>query len=444
MGRVLVAAVLLAACAGEGGPISIAIAGLPDAKETLPEIPEIRQGTTVQYQLRVTSHHLGRVRLQARLEPPVPDGMNVLLKGETDVRPKGDAVAHLVFDYPKSPGAYRGRVTLLSEDLPGWTRTYAFSGNVVVKPLEGAHIALDPAGGLDLGKLGPGERREFQFAVKSVGTSNLALADWNAEGGGSVALRGLRSGETVVPGGALQVSGRLEAPKAGGAFRHSVTIVSNDKNDPRKVFSLTGEVILPYSIAPPRLVATDAVRAQEPLFAATITAAGETAPFTVKEVLGSSAYLDVVPGGVSTAASEQTVQLRLRKDAPLGRWITTLRFRLEPGDVEIEWPVDLLVQPTIVAQPSRLRFGRSPAGAVKPVEVRLAALTPRDFQVTDVSFPHFLDVEYVRAPGLSWRVKVSVKPDAPSGHHDSEIRVSTDDPDTPGILIPVSIEIIGS
>lgn len=449
--RVLLVLLTVAAGAGvyflvrSGGtrePLEIEIPLLHDRTATKFEWGEVPLRAAYRYWLRVRSTESKRVRLTARLDEPAPEGMEARLDGQTDLLPYQSGEMQLVLSVPDRLGPLSGSVTIESPDLPGWSRRYTFEGTVTKKPREGPAIHLEPAGGLDLGSLQPGETRPFDFVVESVGTANLNVSDIVPSDSDRVRLAGNAGAGVVVPGGELHVNGLLTAPRAGGEFRVSVLVASDAKNAPKKHFVLRGVVSPPYAATPPRLDWPSAVRAERPATEVVITAREGQAPFSIQRVLGADPFFELESDGGGEPAREKTVRLRLRADAPFGKAKFVVRFQLAPSGHDVEWPTEIEVRPTILPSIPVVHFLVRPGTPVRPIEVRLDHLLGKEFRVTgEVERPDFVTVQSSKPAGLAWRLIVQVKVDLPVGVHEGVILVPTDDPETPKVLIRVSADV---
>lgn len=434
------AAIWILARGGLGGPVvTVSIVGLPEGTTEL-DMKDTPLQTSRQYLLRLRSAHRESVRIAAAIEAPVPAGMDIRLLGETELRPRGSGEVRMLVTCPDVLGPFQGRITLSSPDLPGWSHTWRFAGEISRKPQEGGVLYLEPRAA-DLGPVGPGETRPFSFLLRSLGTKEVTILDWKVEDPATMHLQGARNGQIVVPGGEAAITGSVVAPRGGGRFRRTVQIVSDAKTGARREFFVEGTVLLPYSATPEALRWPIAVRAQHTECTILLRAREGGEPFLVQSVSGVDPYFDTVDTGRADPAAEQKVRLRLRADAPLGPARFRVRFRLAPSGTELEWPVEMNVVSRIVADPDRIAFGRGPARAAQPVEIAIQNLEQSDFEVKEVRAPSFVAVTWERMLGSRWTLKVSLKPDTLPGIHQDRIEVYTNDPETPNLLIQVFAEV---
>jgi hypothetical protein len=441
MRTVILAALLLAACGEE--PLLVTIPRRPGTTHL--DMSGSKAGTRWEYRLEVTSRVRKQVRLEARLEEPFPEGMAVRVADGTIPR-EGTAWPWLILVAPPVEGPFRGAVMVTSPDVPDWSLRYTFEGEVVPGGLVGKHLSARPAG-MNLGMLRPGEERTFAVALGNIGSEPVTIRGWSAEDAERVRMP--RSGDpvTVTPGGEFQLPATVVAPRAAGPFETRVRVDSDAASHPKGLFlQFRGEVVPDYAPNPPRAVERTAFPAEGREFKVAIRARDEVAPFTVAGAAGHERYFEVLSLGTPEPAREQIVTFRLRRDAPTdpdrdAEW--QVRLRLEPGGVEVAWPVKIRLNPPIHAQPTSLDFGKVPQGAGKAAEISLTAYANRAFRVTGASAER-RQVQVTlpdHAPGTSWRVVVSLPKGLAKGMIDDRVVIDTDDPDVPQLIVPVRGEV---
>jgi len=445
MRTVIPAALLLAACGG--GPIDLTIPKLPEGPShrhlRMPESPPLRRW---QYRLEVTSRVPKQVRLEARLEEPVPEGVIARIADRTNVIPReGTAWPTLVVIVPEKEGAFQGSIAITSPDVPDWLVRYRFEGEVVPAALQGRHLAAKSEG--DLGFLRPDEEKPFTVLLSSRGAETVTIREWVADDPQNVRLPKLETPMALAPGGEFELRGAIVAPRAGGPFEKRVKVLSDAQNvEKGLLLRFAGHVVPDYAPNPPRAVETVAYPVQETEFKVVIRARDEVPPFTVAQAAGHERYFDVVSLGTAEPAREQVVMFKLKRDAPTdpardAEW--QVRLRVEPSGTEVTWPVKIRLNPPIHAQPSVIDFRTVPQGAEKQREILLAAFANRAFKVTGASSERRLvEVKLPEhAPGTVWRVLVVLPKGLAAGLVDDRVVIETDDPDVPSLIIPVKAEI---
>jgi hypothetical protein len=432
---------LLAAC-GADKTLVVTIPTRPDG--TL-DMTGARPKSPWNYKLLVTSTVEKDVKLVAGFDGPAPEEMVVRIAPPADVPREGTANLTLVIVPPEKEGPFEGTVAITSPDLPGFKVSFPVSGTVVPKVYEGPWLRARPAG-VDLGKMRPGEEKPFAVALVSYGDQPVTIKEWAADDPQRVRVAPAEP-VVVAQGGELQFTGTVIAPTAAGPFDTRVLVHSDARNQLRALEIRCAGIVVPdYAPNPPTNVERAAFPVGQPEFAVEIVAREEAAPFTVVAAEGHERHFEVLSLGAPEPAPRQRIKLRLRRDAPtdpLNDAECRVRFRVQPGGVEVSWPVKIRLYPPVYAHPSTLHFGTVSRDKEETREIILSALPGRAFQVKSarseertvaVSVPE-------RASGMAWRVVVSLPQGLPAGIVSDRIAIETDDPDVPLLLVPVKADV---
>ncbi len=87
-------------------------------------------------------------------------------------------------------------------------------------------------------------------------------------------------------------------------------------------------------------------------------------------------------------------------------------------------------------------IARRPQGQQRSAEIRLAAVSGRTFTVKSaVAQRGLFEVEIKHAPGLSWRIIVTIPKRSARGLLQDRVVIETDDPDVPRIVVEVRAEV---
>jgi hypothetical protein len=442
MRTVILGALLLAACGTE--PLVVTIPKKPNATHL--EMPEALPLRQYKYRLEVVNNVRKQVRLEVRLEEPVPPGVVARLSGTTTIPREATAWPWLVVVVPEVPGPFQGSLAITSPDVADWVLKYTFGGEVVDRPREGRHIRVRL--GSPLGTMVPGEEKAFAVALESFGSEDVVIEEWAPSDPEVVRIQRLQEPLLVKSGGELQLVGVIVAPRAAGPFEASVRVRSDAQNYQGGVLDIRfgGTVVPDYAPHPPRAVETAAYPAAQTEFKVKIVAREGVLPFVVAAATGHERYFDVVSLGTAEPAREQLVKLKLRRDAPTdllqpADW--QVRFRIKPSDVEVVWPLRLFLYPPIHASPREISFGAVAQGATKQAEITLAALAQRAFRVTGARSEERLVIVTVpeHAPGTTWRVVVSLPEGLAPGALADRVVIETDDKDVPQLIVPVKADI---
>lgn len=443
LGALLVLVLVLACCNGGEDSIELDIPSLPGDSTEL-RMFDSRAGAWWNYRVHWISQAAKPVRLAARLRAPAPEGMEVRLKGETRLRIGGEGIVTLVVVMPRKFGPIQGDVEFFSEDLPGWTQTFPFRGEVVDKPRRGRYIQLRPAG-IQLGKLRPGESRPFAATLKNVGDEDITIRDWQVFHPDIVKVRGLQPNQVLAAGAELQLNGEVLVPKLAVEFREKIRILSDASNYPRGVdLTLLGEIDPDFSCHPTRLDPPADYPIRETTYPVEIVAREGLDPFVIGRITGHEDYF--VVGEVSkTPAKRQRVVFTLRPDAPTDARAPQefdIRFRIQPQDVDVLWPVKIRLLPPIHPSPPQLNFGRVPLDRPARLELQLHTFANRKFKVLR-SYTEKGRFAINRQGGgsLLWRFFVAPARNLRLGVHRDTLVIETDDPAVPRIKVPIYCEL---
>ena len=438
----LALACVLAACGKDDPEFVLHFRDLPEDTTVL-DMFGSRPGTARLYYMEASSNVDRSVRLQARFDRSPPEGMRVrMLRGE--LLPRGSAKPILQVQLPSGLGSIEGTILIYSDELPGWQRRYEFTGTVEDRPLEGKYLKVEPPG-MDLGDLRPGERKEFGFSLQGIGTEAVTIHGITARAEEHIRLVHAEAG-ILAPAGTQRVTGFFSAPKAAGPFQTMIDVRTNADNfKDRVTVTLRCRVVPDYAPHPENLGPAAHFPVQEREFTVTLRGREGTEPFTVGRIAGHERFFTVRESGTEEAAHAQTVVFKLRRDAPTDATAVQqfgIRLRLEPFGAEVVWPVKMTLNPPIYPQPPRVHFGTVASGQQPQSEIRLAAVGGRVFKITRVTTQRGLfEVETRHAPGLSWRVLVTVPKRSGRGLLQDRVVIETDDPDVPRILVEVRAEV---
>jgi len=438
MRKAVLALLVLAACSDRPETLEIVIPTVPDGHLRMPDSPALRRW---QYRLEAKSTVRRPVDLEARFEGPVPEGLVVRLAGDTRIPREGSAWPHLIVIVPEKEVSFSGAVVIESPDLAGWSTRFTFEGNVALGPREGRYLRARPPG-LDLGKVRPGDEKQFAFALESYGSQPVNIREWMAEDPERVKLPP-STAVSVTSGGEHQLTGVLLVPRVAGRFETRIRVTTDAQNFRGAMeLRLAGEVEPDYAPNPPRLLEPTAYPVLQPEFSVDIRAREGVAPFTVESVAGHERYFEVVSLGGKEPARHQLVKLKLRRDAPTDANRDaefSVRFRLEPTGEEVPWGVRIRLNPPLHAAPGELHFGTVSRSMPEEAEIRLTALPGRKFRVVRAQSEQGL--VRVRVPeepsALGWRVLVSLPGGLAPGILQDRVVIETDDPYVPRLIVPV-------
>jgi len=447
---------------GASQPLSIEVAQLPKGTKVL-DIGEIGPRTSsLQYNLVVVSRTSETVNLKVRLAPGSSEGLAAHLVLQKPIRPAGRETIRLVLSPPPSvgaeragPGSFRGQlgpfratIVLYADELPGWTHEYEFKGTVVDTPLSGNYLELRPAG-IDLGAMRLGETRKFEFELVNIGDAEINVSEFRIPNRAAIKLFSADDSATIKPGETLKVEGEARIVGQDKRFEARIVVVSDAVNAKLRWLVVQATIVGDYELLPERLPARSAYAQQAPRYTLKVKAAKGIAPFVVSTPLKGLDPLFELSTPLSTEpAAEQTIELRLRPDAPTGVGVMqgAIGITLEPSGVTLNWPYQLRVLPPLFPQPQRIDFGTvSRSGLNKALEksVQIVALPGRPFRLTGVRTErrYFQTRIAEHGAGMPWEIIVALPALADKGVYRDKILIETSDPDVPKIVVPVRANV---
>ncbi|MCX7835536.1 MAG: choice-of-anchor D domain-containing protein, partial [bacterium] len=142
---------------------------------------------------------------------------------------------------PTAVQQYNGTVTISSNDADEPATNVTLTGNGV--PVPAPEIDVSPLS-YDFGTVTAGQTASVTITVTNIGNANLMVNNIQISGAG-FSLNGLPAfPATVAPNGTLQFNATF-APTAAQAYSGTVTISSNDADEPAVDVSLTGNGFVP-------------------------------------------------------------------------------------------------------------------------------------------------------------------------------------------------------
>jgi len=439
--HVLASLLCLAACGGSGD-LTVEPTTMPPGTDVIPLGEVALESISYSWKLRAESAVDRPLKLSARFDGAVPPGATLKLDGETSLLPRAAGFLHLVFGTPREIGPFSATLRIECAELPGWSRKFRVHGTMARLPLEGQVLRIKPAG-VDLGACERGERRPFSVALENAGSEQISVHDWSVDDPERLRLENALPNEILEPGATFELRGVCIAPPQVGRFEVTIRLLTNIKVGSRREIRVTGVVEAAYETLPDRLQVGQVHPPEAPLFTVRVRGRPEAAPIVVTEVAGLDPYFELAAPLGAEPAREQSVRLRVRRDAPHGTIRGhRLRFHLGPVDDTVECPVEGRVIPSLLCDPARLDFGRIGPGSLSAREITIWHHANRPFRVTAVRCrSNLFIVEAIQLQGLPPRVRVSLPPRASGGVLRDVIEVETDDPETPGIHVPVSAQV---
>jgi hypothetical protein len=300
-------------------------------------------------------------------------------------------------------------------------------------------VLTDPSSH-DFGSVKQGETVRRVFAVKNSGSEPLRIERVDFQLPGMKA----RFKPPVPPGGEGSIDVEWATAHVAGAIETEALVRLEGSSTPLRI-ALKIHVTPPVEIRPLSSVYLSAFVGEEVERVLTIEN-HEESPITAS-VEGGGGLVDAKLATLA-AGKRFTLTVRPASGVKPGRYeeVLTLSARgARPSTTKI--PVHLLVKPDLYANPQEADFGQvSPAGVTDSlVETFLVKRRQGAFNITSIGCDDpAVKVDVTpKTPSETFRVDVRLAPSAlRRGKLESTIRIATDDPRFPALVVPVHAEVM--
>jgi hypothetical protein len=301
-------------------------------------------------------------------------------------------------------------------------------------------VTLSPAS-YDFGTVKQGETVRHAFAVKNSGDTPLRIERVELQ------LPGMKARfKPVVPPrgeGSIEIEWATERI-AGTLDTEALVLVDDPAISPLRL-ALKLRATPPLEILPLPAVFLSAYAGEKVERVLTVES-HEEAPITAT-VEGGGGLVDATLAPLAPG-KRFSLTVRPAERVKPGRYEDTLTLRATGArPLTAHIPVHLFVKPDLYANPETVDFGR--VGAAQktdaPVETFLVKRRQGDFNVTSITCadPRVKIEITPKTPSETFRVDVRLVPSAPgSGKLETSIRIATDDPRFPALVVPVRAEVM--
>jgi hypothetical protein len=318
-----------------------------------------------------------------------------------------------------------------------------------------------------------GASRVEKVTIRNTGTDNLEVTSLNVDGGDNDEFRLLRAPTLpvmVLPDGAIEVFLTF-TPTAADSTAGTLTIISNDPNNPATVLSLTG---IGAPVAKPQVAASmEALPFSEVEVGNTrtrdlIISNVSNTILTIREIKvasepeGAFSLADVrTPAAVSTDAISVAPQSEVSvgvvftpKTAGLKTGtlqITSDAANVSPLTVSLEGTGTDVPMPTLVVSPAAIDFGAAEIGLARTLTVSMRNEGTKGVTISELALmaADGVSFELVAAPDLPTVVSPNDTVTAElrfvpttTGTATGTLHILSDDSDNPDMVLPVSGEAL--
>jgi len=290
----------------------------------------------------------------------------------------------------------------------------------------------------DFGQVREGTEVIHVYKFNNVGTDTLVIGKIRTSCGCTAALASERE---IPPGeeGEIKVTFDSSSRHGRGKIHRTITVPSNDPEQPKVELSLTGEVLVEIEITPRYLNFGTIQKGEERSGSVKVRfPCDPTRQVTQVESLTKGISAEQV-SSKSAEPGETEIQIRLSKDVPVGR----LSGRVQISTTNPNKPTDTImvianVQGEIVVQPSVLS-GVFRKGDPKAI-VTLTKKGKKNLKIKKVEedtgrfTTHVVQVK----KGEHYRVELSLRDDAKPGRFQGTLKLYTNHPDQRVIEVRLS------
>lgn len=311
----------------------------------------------------------------------------------------------------------------------------------------------------DFGKVSQGDNVVHSFTFSNTGKSDLLIERVKSSCGCTTALI---SDKTVPPGEKGEIKATFSTRGRRGKQRKTITVTSNDPANNHVTLSLTGEIVVPLSLDPPRLSLRDVVLGEEKTEDVRVTLSEDWKECRITDIISTNPHIqghvtnDTLPkrkGGIFSALArvfqgkkkkagsrETTLQVRILPDAPKGRIHGRINLKYE-GEKKGEavLPVYARIVGNISARPERLSMGSITPDEGKKMSVVVSDIRGKELAIKSIETgSDFISTEQQPVDASSIKIIVTVKPRAPTGFLRGQMKLHTGDPSERVVEIPYS------
>jgi len=297
---------------------------------------------------------------------------------------------------------------------------------------------------LDLGKARKGARLAADFELENAGDAPLKIRSVQPACGCTVAS----FDNEIEPGAKGAIHAFVDTSALHGGIAKSLTVLSNDRDNPRVLLTIKADV-LAYIEAAPSYARIVQVQSQPAQTASLNLWTEEGPPLEVSSVEAGQEWV------VATAhrASEKElrpgappdqwrIDVSLRDEAPLGPISDQLLVHTNhPQQSVVSIPLSGFVRSVLSPTPAVADFGR--LGPKAPDKKRFVlklfnfGRDPVELKGTAIDLPFVTVSAAPEQEGRRFRIELRLSDDAPKGKFEGTLKLETTSPDLPVVEVPV-------
>jgi hypothetical protein len=298
----------------------------------------------------------------------------------------------------------------------------------------------------DFGRVESGTALEHKFALRNTGSAPLRIENVQLSGKELKA----RIPQSIAPGETGELTALIDTQSVAGPWKWSLTLQTNDETTPVVAYNIEAYIYAPLEVDPLELYFSLYV---DETAAKSITITNhQAAPLTIKGVEKKGSHFTAALSTVEAGRKYQ-LQVTVPQSVEPGRYLEAVRLQTDdPKRPSLQVGVNVFVKRDVYVFPDSASFGqvamqqaRNPNSGGLLAQTLLVKKRAGDFAITGIetNIP-FLSIQKTpsgRAGTFRLDIGLSAE-ELKTGAFDGEIKIKTDAPDFPTLIVPVTGEIL--
>lgn len=238
------------------------------------------------------------------------------------------------------------------------------------------------------------------------------------------------------PGESTEIDTTLNTQTFQGPLTKNISVVSNDPKSPNLTLTLTGEVLPPYYVRPKDLNLGKVVKNTDSPETEVVLTVTKAAVVQIKDIKTSHPLLHIEPAApmeeLPDGSKAFRFKVKLKSGVPVGLVRETVTFLTDAAAIPTTpVAVSAAIQGEVQIDPPTFNLGRVKKGETATRELVITKSGAADLKIESAAVvpeaPFGVEV-LTDEPGRKYRVKVTLKADAPDGYHRGTVTVKTNCP----------------
>ncbi len=288
---------------------------------------------------------------------------------------------------------------------------------------------------VDVGKVSKGEPIRHEFVIRNTGDAPLEITEVKPSCGCTVAS----FSDRIAPGASGSVTAEVETDAFGGAIAKSVTVFTNDPDNPKLNLVIKAVVRQPVT-ARPGYARFMSVQGQRVEPSVQTVSSPDRPELEVLAVRSPYPFLETSHRREEGESGRWRVELRLDPEAPAGPLADYVVVRTDhPEQPEVKIAVSGLVRPIISVAPRVADFGRRELAEPqrKSLEVKNLGSAAVELTGADTDLPGLEAVIEPVEEGRHYRIQLTLTPELPKGDFEGRLTIHTSSARQPVVEVPL-------